>query len=542
MNSHHLGYVPPILADETIYSCLAAHCRLVPDGNLTKRILGARRTCSRTDWPVGLNSISRALPPNLEATAPQLLMNHTLATAFLPFLEESRRTALLASMYRVDAGEPTKIAGGRCGPIQLPSWLRICLKCSQRDLAAHGRVYLHRIHQLPGVIVCSEHAGSILHDSKIPRRETYTRLAYLDAGRAGIRGPAITFSLDSQEVAIANGISQAYRRLLDGDGKVAGPEHVRLALKAKLLEKGYVFSEGKIDIRSFQEAFLLWFPPRLSMAIGVRLPHGHDSVSWINRCLTRRTPVFNPLLAILVALFLGENIIDLLGKNSALSTVPRHPRRTPGISKAYARFEASKGILRRLWRQKTLSLAEVARRLRVSGLTIRRWAVAIDLPFPRPGPKVILAPVRRARRADIRQLIKANRLCWLRNVKAGIRGQSRNPKSRKLYEWLSRYDPGWLRRNLGKKLSAVLIDWESRDRLVAREVEPAVRMLAARIPFVRLSKTRIAHALGCAQWLLVYPKHFPRTIAVIRRFEETRAAFAARSGRIEVAANEIKLV
>ncbi len=50
-------FTPP-MPDETVYSILAAHNRLLPDLGLTTRLFGYSKIQARIDWPVGLEMLS----------------------------------------------------------------------------------------------------------------------------------------------------------------------------------------------------------------------------------------------------------------------------------------------------------------------------------------------------------------------------------------------------------------------------------------------------------------------------------------------------
>jgi hypothetical protein len=528
MKVAQLGYVPPFLPDETIYSCLASYCVLFPDANLTCRLLGPKRTNSRADWPVGLQLIAQALPSNLAISAFTLFYKHSLAPAHLPFMSDARRTALAASMRQVRAGEPARIAKAKPACIKTPDRLRICPECWQRDIHSFGRAYIHRVHQFAGVVVCAEHTHSALQDTNVFRNDPYRRKAYIDINHAAILGPSAI--LDSErERSVAVKIAKIFDRLLQEDTPHRGPEHIRRLLRVEIIARGYVFPGGRLHLRKFQNAFVHWFTPTLASAVGICRPSAKDNGSWIYRYLTRKTDAIHPILPVLLAIFMGVDLINLMNRDLNHPIRPQaRAHRPPGVSEAYARFESNRALLVRLWGRHDLSLADLARRLKASGLTIRRWAVAGNLPFPRPGPRIILAPVERPHRPDTRLQITANRASWKWLLKIGVPGPSRNPKSRRLYWWLTRYDRRWLRRNMPKNRTRVSPNWADRDRFLASRVASAATTILTRIPPVRVSKTRIAHELRQAPWLLGYRKHFPKTTAKLREFEESRSNFVGR--------------
>jgi len=447
--SPRLGYVPPPQADETVYSILAAYYRLLRIRPFASpRLYSDSGTQARADWPVGLNRLASALPPGLQLDAADLLFEHTPAPLYLPFLARKRQAALIRSILEIGFGRPDGIAGGRQRVVPNPPRLRVCPRCLKADAAA-GRPYWHRVHQCAGVLVCPWHPGTVLHETSLTRSEIEQRQIHVDPGGGSILGP-VAAGLSSHEWSIARRVAGSIASLLGSAPDSIEAQGLRLALREALREGGYAAARGKIAMAKLHRDFGAWFSPALESAVGIPRPSTSIRKSWLFQMLSYGRDSIAPVLLILVAVFLGRTIESLLER-------ARHPAPQPGIKPALRnrgaspcvlRFEAAAPVIRRLWRNRHLTVTEIAGRVRVSASTVTRWAVTLKLPFPRHGPRLVRRPPGGPPlRFDFRQRAAAKRRLWLRIVKNKRTRIFAVRSHRLLYRWLSRHDHAWLSRH-----------------------------------------------------------------------------------------------
>jgi hypothetical protein len=192
------------------------------------------------------------------------------------------------------------------------------------------------------------------------------------------------------------------------------------------------------------------------------------------------------------------------------------------------------------WSDPSITLTDLGQRLNVIPFTLRRHAIRLRLPFPRPG---------RWSRPTSEEVIKAysntlqtyeesfedRRAHWLT-----VRKQ--NPKaSRKqlislapyTYYWLSRHDVDWLRENSPNAIinspEPPRVDWKQWDLVLSKEV----RLLSSEIRKspgkpIRVSKEEIIRRLGHRSWFELTLDKLPKTSCALSNCLESREKFLVR--------------
>ena len=109
------------------------------------------------DFPSHLDYLISALPLGHLYTADILIEKHTLFPFYIPFLPAGRAKKIREYMRSsVDGGAVYPLLGLLTSKITLNA-LSYCPLCAQEDRKEYGEAYWHRIHQIPGVIVCAKH-------------------------------------------------------------------------------------------------------------------------------------------------------------------------------------------------------------------------------------------------------------------------------------------------------------------------------------------------------------------------------------------------
>ena len=523
---YKFGYVPPPRPDETVYSFLAAQQRLLPDRNLIRRLFGGWKVHVRPDWPIGLNALSAALPSGLQLDPQRLLHEHTLVPLFLPLLEESRQDKLFRATLEADAGPPWIFAGAHQQTVRE---LRVCPACFKKD-RQQGRAYWHRIHQYHGVLTCPHHTGVMLQPTGISRNDINREKRFYDLDQIQLAGPSpspLSPSEHNRAVQISTGIAM----LLANPCFDTNIIKIRMALRERAFIAGYMASPGKLKTLKIVSDFSNWMGTPLAAKLRIGDESGYGGSNWIYRFLTGDRASISPLKYTALALFLGAEPHELAHASSGLIIPPLITRiRTfGGIPASHLRFQRVTPKLIILWNTPTLSVGEIADRLKISPLTVRRWAVRLNLGFPRKGPYPVKKPVPRPTLDPFDERLSLKRSQWLASTKGLNGGMVRNPAINKLYLWLSRYDATWLKRNWPKYRRREKIDWQNRDVLMVEKLTQAAERLSKKNPPCWLSKTRLIQESGYnGFWHRSHRIRLPKAAKLLAKIQETRASFAIR--------------
>lgn len=153
---------PSPLPDETLFSLCARYHLLSASSSpqQTSQILfGNRNDHVSHDFPSGLTALS-ARTRCLHGNEREILSRLTMWPFFAPFIPLKTATFIEGALFEGNR-IPIKFHLG-IPPSQIDGThpLRGCPDCVRSDIKNHELAYWHRIHQLPGVLVCPDHTST----------------------------------------------------------------------------------------------------------------------------------------------------------------------------------------------------------------------------------------------------------------------------------------------------------------------------------------------------------------------------------------------
>ena len=166
-----LSFFPRLYPDELLYSALARYHTRSGNKSFKQTDLELFGYSSQQLCKVTLTNNLNYLVKNLslfsQLTVSDLLQNHTLYPFYATFLMPQEAWQLKDCMKKKLSGsilEVAKVATNSTGDSK--KFLKFCPVCLEQDTQEYGEPYWHRIHQIPGILVCSTH-GVVLHDSSV---------------------------------------------------------------------------------------------------------------------------------------------------------------------------------------------------------------------------------------------------------------------------------------------------------------------------------------------------------------------------------------
>jgi hypothetical protein len=196
--------------------------------------------------------------------------------------------------------------------------------------------------------------------------------------------------------------------------------------------------------------------------------------------------------------------------------------------------------LKGLWKDTSLSLSEVGRRLGVDPLTVLRHAARLKLPPSRSGrrPKPLNPDVQLKGTRDPIVLVekrRSGRAKWIAAMRQSpkITLKALRRQHPREYAWLLQHDPEWLKRHSphsGRRARSTSgVNWKKRDA----EYAVAVRAAATRLKNthgrpVQVTKTAIGRATGAITLLQQKLHKMPLTDQVLASVVETQEQYAVR--------------
>lgn len=166
-----LSFFPSLYPGELLYSALARYH--IRSGNKSFRqtdleLFGytSGQLC-RVTLTNNLNYLVKNLSLFSQLRFSDLLQNHTLYPFYATFLMPQEIWRLRDCMGKKLSGSILEVAKvATLSTDDSNKFLKFCPVCLKQDTQEYGEPYWHRIHQVPGILVCPNHAV-VLHDSSV---------------------------------------------------------------------------------------------------------------------------------------------------------------------------------------------------------------------------------------------------------------------------------------------------------------------------------------------------------------------------------------
>lgn len=566
-----IGAFPDLRPDELLYSAAARYQEMfaIPSTASVKRVLWGTANCaSVVDMPGRLSHLVDQLPQPAAITPTELLLRHTAYPYYAAFVNRARRELGRVSLLDGDGRYAHTHLGARVNTAD-EEHLRICLRCSRREALRYGAPYWHRVHQLPGVLVCPEHG--------IRLRRTAVRGGSA-ARRSAWRYHPLTEDLVARSTPLdyskrwharLRRLARRVQWLLDAMPDAPEPRELHQRHRRLALALGWVRRDGRVTVSDLERAVRAEFGDGLLSRLGTPIGSGRNS--WIKRLLTSPRESASPVQHLLMLDLLGADMAACFGSEDTFAAYAGEPdgaRRRPVVSEApcpvrwcdrhepevrppdqpgfaqtqvrcpacgfhYA-CEGGNKVLRYImslgrWEEQvrenahsgSLSWNEMADALGISGSQLAHQRRTLGLLAPeQPNPAA-----RGARQGGKIRRCRVRSRNWLSRIRRAhpdwIRDQIQrhNPTN---YTWLLRQDRAWAERHLPPPQNQLevaarsFVDWEARDAAWVERVPAIIEALIAEQERPqRISRRQIHQRLRGTPLSTRAQKKLPRTSAAI---------------------------
>lgn len=593
-----LSHFPTAHPDETLYSLCARYYDRVRYPNkkaVPQELFGTTSATAVTDLPPRLDALASRFPPKSGMTADRIINDYTLLPFYRPFLDPEIARRVRQDMAGSNGSAVHMRAGIMAGRVPIPERLRFCPACRTEDLKLFKETYWHRLHQLPGVEVCPDHAV-FLEKSDALARHASNPFQFLSAVEFTEDRPARPVDAADPSHAILLKLAADAVWLLKGRAKTGGLGGLRNRYLSLLIERGLASYSGCIRAGKLLGKFRRHCPPPLLKSLRCELSGAdQEKGNWLLRLVRRPNHSHHPLRHLLLINFLGTSAEKFFGLPEeikffgdspwpCLNPVADHFMRAvvtecgisfrgPGhrpvgtfrcgcgfcysrtgpdlthedrarISKMKSFGPVWEQALERLWADPALGVSGIARRLGVDPLTVRRHAIRLGLPSYRAGRGAIkpLRPDLKLQASDSGQALnrkrQENRRRWLsaveENPKISMRSLRRDLP--RVYVWLLENDANWLNAHRPARPKhrrpRSPIDWGRRDAKLALAVRfKALELLNAPGRPALVSKTAICNCLGITSLIRQKIQKLPLTADALAGVSESRVEFAVRRVR-----------
>jgi hypothetical protein len=453
-------------------------------------------------------------------------------------------------------------------------------------------MYWHRLHQIPGVEVCSTHNVFLEISSARRNNDEFVSAEQ----EIQVTSPQSLNLLNSSHQKLLK-IAQDTAWLLNQQSLVFELKSIHNRYLYLLAGQGLAsYNGGKVHIQQLLEAFKNYYSPELLKLLQCEVDaqsHGN----WLSRLVRLPKGSQHPLRHLLLMHFLGHTVEEFFKLPSEFKPFGEGPwfclnPVCPHFQKLkikecqikYAKIESTPinipswvGIfgcecgfvysikdfhqttsnrfrvstvksygplweeaLRKLWEDSSVTLTKIGHQLGVSTWTVKKHAIRLGLSCPRQGPSKPTQLKAEQLSCSVKEQVDApNKFEIYRNEWLSVLEQNPNADRTSLYKqcprvygWLRKRDSEWLEAHLPpprRKNGSPQADWKSRDIQLAEAVRnSAVRLKEADGRPIKITRRAIGRDINQLVLIQVHLNKLPLSAKALEEVVETWEVYTIR--------------
>lgn len=302
-----IGAFPSSFEDELLYSILARfHKRSGNDAikQTVKDLYGSVK-CAVVDFPCNLSVLADNIPlKNFEVM--NIIQKHTLLPYYKPFIkaDDYKRFVDIMSSETINTNIHMEL-GIPANLVRNSKYLKYCQLCCSDEIKLYEECYWHRVHQLPGVLVCPYHKCSLVYsDQRYYERENRHEFVPLNNNVNNKNINIVPICINSCELEFFYYIAEQSLYLLRNSNLLPSVEKVNEYIKGQLEQQGFLTLGGSIKFKSFLPRFHETLSNETLKKIGLNFS-GSSEGTWLHKIL-RQKGKFHPLKYLTVLFFFNK--------------------------------------------------------------------------------------------------------------------------------------------------------------------------------------------------------------------------------------------
>lgn len=307
-------FFPAVFPDETLHSVLSRYARLCGGGSRKAVFAGERAAASFTQnvaFPTRLSDLVESLPRGTELSVTEIIKRHTVLPYYAPFLSREQLQYAQASMAGYGKDLMLKL-GVNASRIEAASRVRLCPACLHEDILHVGAAYWHRVHQLPGVLVCPHHRR-VLNSVSLNWYGQNSRQLYLPDD-VDVQAHLCQLDVPGRCVPTLHEIAEQSLRLLTGELKAIPAATLRASLLHDAADLDLATAKGRLDLVRLSEYLKTFFQslPTFGEYLILREASEGMPAPWVTKLLRKPRGTHHPLKYIVLATALRTDLAHIL--------------------------------------------------------------------------------------------------------------------------------------------------------------------------------------------------------------------------------------
>lgn len=293
-------------------------------------------------------------------TAEKIINNNTIFSYYAPFMDKKGKFEILNYMKLKGSSSICTKVGMVAGEICKKNYIAYCPLCSKEDIEENGESYIHREHQLQGIILCPHHGCKLKSYDK--NRLDASKIEY-------IRFEKELLNLEVNNEEISNyekhlRLAKEAYYLLEKD--LNNEDKVSISNKYKyfLYQKGLARSTGTIKQRELYEEFTNYYGIEFLTSLESNIDFNNE-YNWLKVITRNSKRSTHPIRHLLLMDFLCEDI-EIFFKVNSMHTTSKIPIKKYNIKDANCEKlrEYKTNIINLIINNKKIKRTEVRQKLK----------------------------------------------------------------------------------------------------------------------------------------------------------------------------------
>lgn len=290
--------------DELIYSTIARYHFYSGNADFRDTIeecFGKRTMIASLEIGGNFEYLSNALGKKYDSE--RLIAKHTILPYYLPFIDAEIKNEIISAIkFEGSSSIYTKlgiVAGGICKKVGI----FYCLICAAEDIREKGEPYIHKEHQLEGILLCPHH-GMLLETYPLKKADV-SRLEYIRFREQDLNLKAENIEIKDYEKHLK--LAKASYFLLDNNLNKVCKEKIFNRYRYLLYKKGFLKGNNTINQRKLDEEFINYYGQDFLKQLHSEIDY-YNEYNWLKVISRKSKRASHPLRHLLFINFLCEDI------------------------------------------------------------------------------------------------------------------------------------------------------------------------------------------------------------------------------------------
>jgi len=269
--------------------------------NTLEELLGEKWLASFKMFPKGLSYLEDHIYNN-NYTADDFIYKNTFFPLYSVFLSKDKHTEVIDCMKYTGNDKIYIILGLTASKFDVRKNYKYCPLCLEEEVELYGEAYFHRIHQVPGVLVCEKHECKLYN--YITKFKSYREFIRLDYNNRELIKYPTYYKKEINKILVE--IVKSVRYIMNLEYLKYNKELVLKKIYNILDYKGYVSPSIRIKQKKLTEDVKKYYSEKLLKVLNLEI--NEDKISWVSRLFEENRCSLKPVHAILLITFLSGNI------------------------------------------------------------------------------------------------------------------------------------------------------------------------------------------------------------------------------------------